>query len=160
MYVQLASADMTPQGRAIRDAAVRFGDGSTLPFTPCKKGYIPIIKGKTMYACPLHDKYREKRVKRERGHFRTGEFDLAVLWKRDSSIGTSNRGPGVTSAAEGARQKGGSSPSSAGEEIDEAAQKEPPTLLPVSPKVVSSTAAKENNLHGLSKGAKDGNGVA
>ena len=32
---------MTPQGIAIQDVSSRFGNGQTLPFTPCKRGYIP-----------------------------------------------------------------------------------------------------------------------
>lgn len=78
MYV--ASAAETPQATAIRRAAVKFGNGETLPFTPCKKGYIPVIDGtrKRMYACPLHNKERERRVKRV--GFRKGEFDLALFW--------------------------------------------------------------------------------
>lgn len=77
MYV--ASAAETPQAKAIRTAAMKFGNGETLPFTPCKKGYIPLVDGtRRVYACPLHNKEREKRVKRI--GFRKGEFDLAVFW--------------------------------------------------------------------------------
>ena len=82
MYV--ASAAETPQGRAIKEASIRFGDGRTLPFTPCKKGYIPIVDdGSKRYACPLHNEEREKRVKREGECFRTGEFDLNRFWEKD-----------------------------------------------------------------------------
>ena len=82
MYV--ASAAQTPQGRAIKEASVKFGDGHTLPFTPCKKGYIPIIGGTKMYACPLHTKQRERRVKREGGRFRRGEFRLDYFWDNEN----------------------------------------------------------------------------
>lgn len=79
MYV--ASAAKTPQGCAIQAAAIRFGDGKTLSFTPCKKGFIPINdQDQNMYACPLHHARREKRIKREGGSFRKGEFDLNRFW--------------------------------------------------------------------------------
>lgn len=78
MYV--ASAAQTPQGRAIKEASEKFGNGQTLPFTPCKKGYIPMVGGIKMYACPLHTKQRERRVKREGGRFRKGEFHLDYFW--------------------------------------------------------------------------------
>ena len=64
---------------------MRFGDGATLPFTPCKKGYKPIIDGKRFYACPLHDKARRKRVQKENGVFRKGEVDLNIFWQRDGN---------------------------------------------------------------------------
>ena len=81
MYVQSASATLTPQGRAIRNASVRFGDGETLPFRTCKKGYIPFVDGRRMYACYLHDKQRQERVKKEGGRFRRGEVDLrSAFW--------------------------------------------------------------------------------
>ena len=69
-------------GRAIRNAAIRFGNGETLPFTPCKKGFIPMVGESRKFACPLHDKERRKRVQNEGGAFRKGEFDLNILWKR------------------------------------------------------------------------------
>jgi len=82
-YCQSSSATLTPQGRAIQQASERFGDGSTLPFTPCKKGYIPVnAHGKRMAACPLHDKARWARLKKEGHCFRKGEVDLRILWKR------------------------------------------------------------------------------
>lgn len=85
--MQSASANLTPQGKAIREAAVKFGDGETLCFTPCKKGYIPTINGVRMYACPLHNKQRQRRVAREGGSFRQGELDLSIFWEnqRDSA---------------------------------------------------------------------------
>lgn len=65
----------------MQDAAIRFGDGKTLPFTPCKKGYRPFAGSNViMYACPLHDKERRRRVKKEGGKFRKGEFDLNHFW--------------------------------------------------------------------------------
>lgn len=85
-YSQSSSADLTPQGRAIRDASIRFGDGTTLPFTPCKKGYAPIVEGKRFYACPLHDKERRKRVRKEKGVFRMGEVDLNLFWQREENL--------------------------------------------------------------------------
>ena len=87
MYCQSASADLTPQGRAIRDASVRFGDGETLPFRTCKKGYLPIVDGKKMYACYLHSRMRSLRVQKEEGKFRPGEVDLeAMFWRRGGLI--------------------------------------------------------------------------
>lgn len=64
----------------MQDAALRFGDGATLPFTPCKKGYQPFAGSKPMYACPLHDKERRKRVQKDSGVFRKGEVDLNMFW--------------------------------------------------------------------------------
>lgn len=81
-YMQSSSADMTPQGMAIRDASIRFGNGRTLPFTPCKKGFIPYADGERKYACPLHNKERRKRVLAVGGSFRKGELDLHAFWKR------------------------------------------------------------------------------
>jgi len=82
-YVQLSSATLTPQGQAIKEIAIKFGDGETLCFTPCKKGYIPVIHGERMYACPLHHKERRKRVKKEGENFRRGEVDLNEFWEKD-----------------------------------------------------------------------------
>ena len=84
MYLESSCATLTLQGRAIKEAAEKFGDGETLCFTPCKKGYIPKIDGMQMYACPLHHKERFKRVKREGGSFRSGEMDLNVFWEADA----------------------------------------------------------------------------
>jgi hypothetical protein len=75
---------LTPQGRAIRQASIRFGNGATLPFTPCKRGYIPLVKGRKMYACSLHDAARRKRFQIDGGNnFRKGEMDLTFFWNRD-----------------------------------------------------------------------------
>lgn len=60
---------------------MRFGDGETLPFTPCKKGFIPVVEDKPVYACPLHDTARRKRVKKENETFRSGEVDLNIFWQ-------------------------------------------------------------------------------
>jgi hypothetical protein len=65
--------------------ALRFGDGETLPFTPCKKGFKPIAGSRPMYACPLHDKERRRRVTKEGGIFRKGEVDLNVFWKSNGN---------------------------------------------------------------------------
>jgi hypothetical protein len=67
---------MTPQGKAIKKAALDFGNGKSLPFTPCKKGYAPMANKKRMVACPLHNKARTKRLEKEKGRFRKGEVDL------------------------------------------------------------------------------------
>ena len=40
-YVMSAARDMTPQGKAIWNAACVFGDGKSLPFAPCKRYYNP-----------------------------------------------------------------------------------------------------------------------
>lgn len=68
----------------MHEAALKFGDGETLPFTPCKKGYQPLIGTKRMYACPLHDKERRRRLQKEREVFRKGEFDLNFFWEKQS----------------------------------------------------------------------------
>ena len=81
-----SSAD-TAQGRAILQASMDFGDGKTLPFTPCKKGFIPLVGETKMFACPLHNKARERRFHKENGKFRPAEVDLdSVFWskKRES----------------------------------------------------------------------------
>lgn len=82
---------MTPQGRAIKQAAVDFGNGQTLPFTPCKKGYIPIVNGQHRVACPLHNEARKARLAKENGEFRKGEVNLQIFWfkqSKDSKDGT------------------------------------------------------------------------
>ena len=83
-YMPLASSTMTPQGWAIKEVSIKFGDGRTLPFTPCKKGYIPAVRAEKRYACPLHHKQRLRRVTNEGGVFRTGEMDLEYFWKEDT----------------------------------------------------------------------------
>ena len=83
-YSKLCSANLTLQGKAMQDVAWKFGDGQTLPFTPCKKGYKPMSNNTSkiiqMYACPLHDKERRKRVIKEGNTFRKGEVDLNIFW--------------------------------------------------------------------------------
>jgi hypothetical protein len=76
-YSQLCSATMTPQGRAIHDATVKFGNGKTLPFTPCKKGYVPYCKttGERLYACTYHNKARCKRLLEKKKLLRSGEVN-------------------------------------------------------------------------------------
>ncbi len=74
-------ATLTPQGIAIQDAADRFGNGETLPFTPCKRGYIPVVKGQKMYGCHLHNDKRKARVQSNSGQFKNGEKDLNVFWE-------------------------------------------------------------------------------
>lgn len=96
-YIQSGSATLlTLQGKAIVRAAETFGDGRTLPFTPCKKGYIPVAKivdKKTgsvtfqrRYACPLHDDARRQRCNKNkndsRPSFRSGEVNLTLFWER------------------------------------------------------------------------------
>jgi len=83
-YIASAAADMTLQGKAIAEAARKFGDGKTLPFPPCKRYYNPYcvedgVK-KRMYACRLHHDARKKRVAREKGAWREGEKQLEDLW--------------------------------------------------------------------------------
>jgi hypothetical protein len=65
---------------------MKFGDGATLPFTPCKKGYNPVAGSRPMYACPLHDKQRRRRVTKEGGIFRKGEVDLNSFWNPTESM--------------------------------------------------------------------------
>jgi hypothetical protein len=79
-YSQSSAASLTLQGKAIQQAAIDFGDGKTLPFTPCKKGYIPNIGKRQAYACPLHNKARKKRLEKEQGRFRPGEIDLEIIF--------------------------------------------------------------------------------
>ena len=83
-YSRLCSSTMTPQGRAVHDATTKFGDGKTLPFTPCKKGYIPfhVKTGERLCACLYHNKARRKRLIRKKGlfAFRAGEVDLRIFW--------------------------------------------------------------------------------
>jgi hypothetical protein len=85
---------MTPQGRAIDQVTKTFGDGKTLPFTPCKKGYVPFHTktGDRMYACPHHNKARRKRVLCQENvlSFRAGEVDLRVFWKFDEKFDPCN----------------------------------------------------------------------
>mmetsp|Transcript_4530 Transcript_4530/g.10338 ORF Transcript_4530/g.10338 Transcript_4530/m.10338 type:complete len:137 (-) Transcript_4530:1891-2301(-) len=83
---------MTLQGRAIRRASIDFGDGKTLPFCPCKRGYMPTkinTNTKTnvkMVACSFHEQARRKRLARERGKLRGGEADPNELfWSKEEA---------------------------------------------------------------------------
>jgi len=72
----------------MQDTCDKFGDGKTLPMTCCKKGYRPYssnngTSGHPMYACPLHDKERRKRVQKE--GFRQGEVPLTIFWNNKSN---------------------------------------------------------------------------
>jgi hypothetical protein len=74
---------MTPQGRRVKQAAIDFGDGKTLPFTPCKKGYAPIVNGERKVACSIHNKERIKRLQKEGWDFRKGEVNLQeIFWSK------------------------------------------------------------------------------
>jgi len=63
-YIQ--SADITAQGRAIAEAAKRFGDGKTLLFAPFKRYYNPYMEDedgkRRLYVCRLHHKTRKLRA--------------------------------------------------------------------------------------------------
>ena len=99
MYVESATVSdtmKTPQGIAIQNATVLFGNGDkTLPFTPCKRGYVPICnKSKVhMYACSYHNKKRIDRLKSENWNYRPGEVVLDQFWNTNATSCTS-----VTSA--------------------------------------------------------------
>jgi hypothetical protein len=57
---------------------VKFGNGKTLPYTPCKKGYTPfqMTTGERLYACMYHNKARCKRLVVDSTIvLRMGEFD-------------------------------------------------------------------------------------
>ena len=81
-YTQLASSTMTPQGQAMKEVTIKFGDGCTLPYTPCKKGYIPMVNGEKRYACSLHHKDRLRRLNKEGGKLRKGEMNLKYFWDK------------------------------------------------------------------------------
>ena len=89
-YVPSASATLTKQGHAIQQAAINFGNGQTLPFTPCKKGYQPFSNNgqQRMVACPLHNRQRERRLAKEHGKRRKGEADPQELfWSKADEKG-------------------------------------------------------------------------
>ncbi|GMH66342.1 hypothetical protein TrST_g8846 [Triparma strigata] len=86
MYVQSASANLTPQGKAIRESSVIFsgkgGDGS-IGFPTCKYKYQPVKDGIHFVACWQHEKFRRERVEREKG-FRDYEVNVAeVFWNKE-----------------------------------------------------------------------------
>lgn len=87
-YIRSAAANMTAQGRSIFNAAIRFGDGRTLPFPPCKRYYNPygvdeMGNRMKMYACRLHHELRKKRVMKE--GWRDGEKRLDDFWVGDGN---------------------------------------------------------------------------
>merc|ERR1719162_57820 len=86
MYSKSSCSELTPQGIAIKDVAVRFGNGKTMPYSPCKRGYIAIVRGEKMYACTLHNESRMKRIRHEGCVFRSGERDLNDLWNKDLEV--------------------------------------------------------------------------
>ena len=84
-YIQSAAANLTDQGKAILEAAKKFGDGKTLPFAPCKRYYNPYYSKIKMYACRLHNEKRKKRLKKEAGQWRKGEKHLDSFWTTDDT---------------------------------------------------------------------------
>lgn len=60
--------------------------GKTMPYSPCKRGYIAIVRGEKMYACTLHNESRMKRIRHEGCVFRSGERDLNDLWNKDLEV--------------------------------------------------------------------------
>lgn len=77
----------TPQGRAIQEATKLFGDGETLPFTPCKRGYQPVVNGLPMYACSHHHQERKKRFQsKTKLGYRLGEAKLEQFWRLPDEI--------------------------------------------------------------------------
>jgi hypothetical protein len=68
-----------------------FGNGATLNYPPCKKGYLPIVKNKRMYACWIHHEKRKQRFEREGRKWRDDEQPLSIFWssaldKKDGGI--------------------------------------------------------------------------
>ena len=94
--IMSAAAEATPQGRAIAEAARKFGDGKTLPFPPCKRYYNPYsetnVTTTRMYACRLHNDARSSRLKRE-GKWRDGEKHLDFFWQGDCNKGATDKAP-------------------------------------------------------------------
>jgi hypothetical protein len=43
---------------------------------------MPVANGRNMFACPLHNESRHKRVAKEGDVFRNGEVDLNEFWSR------------------------------------------------------------------------------
>jgi hypothetical protein len=103
-YIDSASSTITNQGRAIKRVSTKFGDGKTLPFTPCKRGYMPIKKKVDnnnndsndqeqqqhdtvfMVACSFHEKLRRKRLLKENGLLRGGEAHVNELFWRTAAL--------------------------------------------------------------------------
>lgn len=74
---------MTKQGRAILQASIDFGNRETLPFMPCKKGYVPYNTktGNFQVACPLHNDLRKARLDRENNECRPGEVNVRKIFE-------------------------------------------------------------------------------
>lgn len=130
LYIDSSTSTMTLQGKAIKKAAIDFGDGRTLPFAPCKRGYVPLVvvpvvrsknsssssnsidnssnggdngngnngakddekqkEYKRMVACSFHEKYRRKRLARDKGKLRGGEANPNELfWSKKAENATS-----------------------------------------------------------------------
>lgn len=102
-----ASAACTLQGKAIRSAAKQWGDGRTLSFTPCKRGFVPIKYGKDgmqlLCACSIHHAQRWRRLfgpQKKHCDFATmctgkirlrpGEVDPRMFWETSSAVQTSD----------------------------------------------------------------------
>jgi hypothetical protein len=89
-YSKLCSSTMTLQGRAIHETTLKFGDGKTLPYSPCKKGYAPFHTktGERLTACRYHNEARRKRLIQNKNApimaFRPGEVDLNVFWNKSN----------------------------------------------------------------------------
>ena len=79
-YLSSAAESLTAQGKAIRNAVIVFaGEGEgTLPFSCCKRGFIPFVDGERKYACHLHDQSRKKRVLKE--GYGAKEVNLGQIW--------------------------------------------------------------------------------
>ncbi|VEU36428.1 unnamed protein product [Pseudo-nitzschia multistriata] len=110
-YLEAASSNETPQGRAVLEAALRFGTGGTLPFCPCKRGYKPVSEGpppRRMVACSFHEAARRKRLARDKGKLRGGEADPSELFwspKLSSEESRAELPPPPGSSREKAREK-------------------------------------------------------
>jgi hypothetical protein len=86
-YIRSAAGTTTLQGRAILEATKLFGDGATLPFTPCKRGYQPVVDGIPMYACSHHHQERKKRFQsKTKLGYRLGEAKLEQFWRLPDEI--------------------------------------------------------------------------
>jgi hypothetical protein len=49
---------------------------------------MPVANGRNMFACPLHNESRHKRVSKEGDVFRNGEVDLNEFWSHvEDSVG-------------------------------------------------------------------------
>lgn len=86
-YIKSAASETTLQGQAIQAATREFGNGGrTLPFTPCKRGYQPILNGVKMYACHFHHRDRLRRfLSKQAQGYRPGEARLDTFWNLEHS---------------------------------------------------------------------------